>query len=491
MNQISRNIPDAQYQALIGANSPSALNKFATMNDISGATFNRITVETNGGDFTSVVAALDSITTNTSTNRFIIEVGVGTFVETLIDLASKPYVSIKGTAINTTIIEPSANNHHCIRLGVYNEISFMSLQGLGGVGFAGIYTLDGGVFSQAHKVSIYNFNICVSAKTTIVDSQLFLEYVDFSGAFAYGIKVENSGPGINFVNAENQYGYPTSGLTTMYEITGANSKFELNVSGNEPSTTQGNGIVVHSGSQVNIFSTYFNKFTTGISMPNTGATPTLFCSAVKTQDCTTDISVAHITGQGCFIGMMNNPTISIVSTSTFAVSYLESLLGNIQILYYDPYAISPVAVTSPVAAACTTVNQSSVTGLIALSFSGVADQNASMNFRVPNDYLRNGKFKISWSTSATSANNVYFAPILSVKEVGDSLITQTETLTPQTIAAGTINLRQETAYFVPTTAFVKGQLGVLRLTRGATNAADTFTGGIFVNGVIFEYESSK
>lgn len=160
-------------------------------------------------------------------------------------------------------------------------------------------------------------------------------------------------------------------------------------------------------------------------------------------------------------------------------------------LYFDPYNIAPMAVTSPTAAATTQVIQSSVTGILATQFSGTSNQNSSLNFRIPIDYISGGRFKFIWSTSSTSGNSVVFAPILIVKNIGDSLTTQTETLTPQTIVAGTVNIRQETNFFTPITPLLPKQYINLRITRDATNGRDNFTGVIYLNGVVFEYNSSK
>lgn len=450
-------------------------------------------VQETGGQFNSINDALASITDNDINNRYII-IASGIFTETLIDLSTKPYVSLRGDSINTTFIEPSGATQHIIKMGEMNEVSFLSVGGAG-TGYSGVYSLDGGVFSQLHKVSIYDSDICVLIENTTVNTEFYLEYVDFVGVYSYGLKVVNSGAGTLFVNAENQYSFNNDalgGLISTYHIEGANALFELMASGNENDVLTGNGLTLHSGAKVNVMSNYFTNYNKAYYMPNIGASPILTIDGAKLDMNTISIDIAHITGSGSFRGTTKaNPTFNIVSTATFGIQYLERLLGNKRELYYDPYAIAPVAVTTPTAAACTTVNQSSVTGLVALQYSGTADQNASMNFRVPSDYQSGGRFKISWSTSATSANTVHFAPILSLKAIGNSLITQTETLTPQTIAAGTINLRQETGFFTPTTAFIKGQLGVLRLTRLATNAGDTFTGEIFINGVVFEYESNK
>jgi len=62
-----------------------------------------IVVSTDGGDFTSVAAALASITDSSETNRYLVSVGPGVFTET--DLCTvAPYVHLKGSGQNATLI---------------------------------------------------------------------------------------------------------------------------------------------------------------------------------------------------------------------------------------------------------------------------------------------------------------------------------------------------------------------------------------------------
>ena len=160
----------------------------------------------------------------------------------------------------------------------------------------------------------------------------------------------------------------------------------------------------------------------------------------------------------------------------------------IRSIYYDATRMQGMAVTVPTAAAASLVVQSTISGLLSFGYNSVADANASLNMQIPKDYLTGGRFKILWNNSATSANSIVFAPIISVKSIGNSMITQTETLTPQVLASGTINLLQESGWFTPTTVFSVGQMILLRLTRAAvSNASDTDPATIYVNGVIFEY----
>ena len=60
-------------------------------------------VATSGGNFTSVNAALASITTNGASNRYLVKVAPGTYIETAA-VVLKDYVDIEGSGEDTTII---------------------------------------------------------------------------------------------------------------------------------------------------------------------------------------------------------------------------------------------------------------------------------------------------------------------------------------------------------------------------------------------------
>lgn len=70
---------------------------------------NFITVSPSGGDFTSVVEALNSITSSSSSNRYLVWVGPGVYTET--DLVNVPsYVHLKGSGPTVTVIQSSRSS---------------------------------------------------------------------------------------------------------------------------------------------------------------------------------------------------------------------------------------------------------------------------------------------------------------------------------------------------------------------------------------------
>ena len=187
----------------------------------------RITVGKKGADFTSIASAVDWISGSGANNRFIVDVGPGQFTEPLIDLSTKPYVSIVGSNIQTTEIFPSASNHDIIKIGINNEVSFLTIANAG-AGQSGILCDDIGDFAQLHKVSIYDCDTCIKILSNTQDTYLFGEYVDFNGAFTYGTYISASNGFIASANMENYYTFPVSaGAAAANYVTGPSSSLKM------------------------------------------------------------------------------------------------------------------------------------------------------------------------------------------------------------------------------------------------------------------------
>jgi hypothetical protein len=101
---------------------------------------NVVTVAGAGGDFTSIQAALNSITDNNATNRYLLWVGPGTYTERV---TMKPYVDIEGAGEGNTIITLAGggNPNTGTVIGASNaELRFLTVQSLTGLDAIAIYT---------------------------------------------------------------------------------------------------------------------------------------------------------------------------------------------------------------------------------------------------------------------------------------------------------------------------------------------------------------
>lgn len=77
--------------------------------DETGGYENVITVATSGGDFTSVAAALASVTDSSSDNRYLVRVMSGVYTETELAVV-KSYVHVQGSGPNATVVTSSRSS---------------------------------------------------------------------------------------------------------------------------------------------------------------------------------------------------------------------------------------------------------------------------------------------------------------------------------------------------------------------------------------------
>ena len=106
-------------------------------------------VAKSGGDYTTVNAALASITDNTGSKPYLIRIGPGTYTETRVEL--KDYVDIEGSgqetttitcACGTSSITSSSATMRAVGLGLHSEVRDLSVVNTGGGGFSMAISTD-------------------------------------------------------------------------------------------------------------------------------------------------------------------------------------------------------------------------------------------------------------------------------------------------------------------------------------------------------------
>jgi hypothetical protein len=289
----------------------------------------KIVVAKKGGDFSSIKSAVASITDSSTTNRYVIEVGPGEFVEENIDLTSKPYISIVGSNIQTTVITASASNHHILSLGATNEISFLSLRGAGS-GYAAIEVDDIGSFAQAHKVSIYDCDINVLVKSSSQDTIFYGEYLDFNGTFTYGLKVESLNGYQALANIENYYVFPgVTGSIANYG-TGTSSVIDV-VAARLEGFGDDYAFWIQNGSELNISAINILNFEYGIYNPNVGIGTTFDVDGASIVSSLYDIYVDSPTTFGTFQGSADHTRVYKDPSSQVYWSFLDRVDGELDI----------------------------------------------------------------------------------------------------------------------------------------------------------------
>ena len=289
-----------------------------------------ITVAKKGGDFTSVGSAVNSITDSSDTNRYTVEVGPGVFYENQIDLSTRPYVSIVGSNIQTTQIFASASSQHLFKMGIANEISFLSLNNVGN-GYAAIFADDSGDFSQVHKFSFYDCHTGIKVSSSTQDTIFFGEYVDFNGSYSIAVDVQSSNGIRSFANIENFYCYP--GVTGSYGsfVSGTSSELDVAVAsfvglGNDYA------FYIENGPLVNIKSTDINGFETGIYVKNAGTFSTFDAGNITMgDDVLVPINAEHPQTKGFFQGSLYDHSLIISNSADVYWNFLDRLDGELNI----------------------------------------------------------------------------------------------------------------------------------------------------------------
>ena len=231
----------------------------------------RITVAKQNGDFTSVKDAVDSITGSSSSNRYVIDIGPGEFYEGEIDMTNTPYVSLVGSNIQTTLLIPTGSTQHILKIGINNEVSFLSFSGVGS-GYAAIYCYDIGDFGQAHKCSFYDCDTNLWVISDTQDTKFYGEYLDYNGDYTYGTRVEANNGYLALANMENYFNFPTgSNIVYCNWASGSGATISVFVGDCQSNGVSGStAYYIQDSSELNASTITVDGFTYGIRNPNIG-----------------------------------------------------------------------------------------------------------------------------------------------------------------------------------------------------------------------------
>jgi hypothetical protein len=301
-----------------------------TWSQISVKSSNIITVQKNGGDFTSVKSAVDSITDSSPTNGYVINVGPGEFYEEEIDFTGKPYISVVGSDIQITKIIATSSTQNLFILNDSVELSFMTLKGVG-PGYAAIVCEDLGGFSLVHKLSMYDCDTMVLVKSNTQSTTFYGEYIDFNGNYRYGIKVESENGTLAFANVENYYNFPGVTGSISNFSSGTNSTINILGSGN---TGFGDDscFYIENGATLNITSCDITGYNKGVEVGNVGAASTFDIDATSIVDCTYHMYVKHPNAFGTFQGSSAHSKIYVdPDNSTIYWGFLDSIDGEFDV----------------------------------------------------------------------------------------------------------------------------------------------------------------
>lgn len=291
------------------------------------------------GEFGTIEEALASITTSSETEPWVVNVGPGVYEEN--QLVIPNYVSVKGSSINPTVVQPNVPNQYLFIMGTITELSFMTLRGIDGslspgpgAGFAAVYCTDVEDFAQVHKVSIYDFDIGIDNYANTTFSTLYVEYTDINGDYSYGTVNRSSSGFTASIVLEDYFSY-TSESTTKTAILNDGVGSTLQITGSTliggPGMT---GIVAKNGGELFIGAVLLKDFSLGGSLggiisQNVGAGAVFKIDGTTFDNCVPDFSINNVGTSGYFFGNSPRNNHFVADGSAFIIAGQDNNLINV------------------------------------------------------------------------------------------------------------------------------------------------------------------
>lgn len=296
------------------------------------------------GEFSSISSAVNSIIDSSSTKPYVVRVSAGVYIEPIINLSVKTNISIIGSSIETTIIQPDAD-HDVISMGANCELSFLTIRNAP-IGRSGVVVNDIGQFAQLHKISMFDNDTHIKVLSSTQDTLAYLEYVDLNGIFTTGLDIQATNGFKSEVNTENFYCFPTSGVVDNIKVDGLGASLTFLVGG-LVGIGSDKGVLAKNQSIVGIFGVYFNGCQIAIQcqdssyinldsvnldssfynlyMPNIGVNSIIKASGVHCGlNATYDLLISNSTADGSLQGNLDINKVSIPSSVVFPINFLDS-----------------------------------------------------------------------------------------------------------------------------------------------------------------------
>lgn len=279
--------------------------------------------------YLTIAKALSMVTSPSETNRWLIYVMPGIYLEVLLTVPD--FTSVVGTSIGSVVIEPDTANHHIFNLGNNCEVSFLTARNAG-TGYAAFTStsLITDEWFLLHKVSIYDCDIGILVDAASADAEAYAEYVDINGTYSYAVKCLASPTYFSFLNLENFYTYPDSVLgTSQIKCSGAGSELimlagEINGDGSDTA------VEVDDGALLSIASMIFKDSDTSVYVPAAGTAPTMYIDA-SFASVTNNLNIQNTGCFGSFTGVADRDKIINLSPVGFQLVYRDPLDGDLNV----------------------------------------------------------------------------------------------------------------------------------------------------------------
>lgn len=286
--------------------------------------------------FTSINAAIASITDNSLTNQYQIRVSPGNYVETTITM--KPYVSIYSNTKTATNIIASDPTDIIFIAAPNTSLTNLTITGASGVNGIGIY-IDGVIGFVMTSCLLNNCTTLVKVVSTVVSAptyQCLFTDNNFNVTGTAGIWLDGtaitSDTLVKVVLKNNSYNGSTTG-TTIPTILAEGPFVECNMLSEYfvGDGTNGVGTVIRDGVHVHITGAEYIGMNIGIDNQNVGAACNVALTGVTiSESATSDLLISNTSTTGFITGAFDDTKSSILST-LFSALLLDSTNNNISL----------------------------------------------------------------------------------------------------------------------------------------------------------------
>jgi hypothetical protein len=284
------------------------------------------------GEFSSVKAAVDSITTASQNNPYAVKVRAGVYIEDTIVL--KPHIAILGDDDHVSILQSSDISQPLIIGSDRAEIKNLQLRGSTATGVPLVY-------HQGTSPSISPFSVigCAFGAGNIlikVEGNALPTVVRIEGCrtiagefFAKALEVSRTGTGetlafvSNFIYQKIIAPFPE----VIFDISNG-ARLIVDTSLIEVDSATTDGFTVHNGGIIDIVYCAIVGMNRALYVPNVGAPPVITTSDLVIVDCLQDILIEHPGTTGNFSGIANTNKVNIDPAAAMAVAYRDNANGG-------------------------------------------------------------------------------------------------------------------------------------------------------------------
>ena len=292
-----------------------------------------VTKDPGMGEFSSVAAAMASITDASATNWYSISVGPGTFVEP--QIVCKPYVAVHGLDMDATIIQAANLAQHLTIAAPNSPWSDLTLTGATGAGAALVYMSDN---TSSGSITTFYDNVRFGSADTLMIcqaltaglySQIQIQNARFASPYQFndGFVATAANGGIARIlirNSTTTGGVVVPAPNSIMRAEGVGSEIRLlacQIRGKAVTPWEGHGVLVANGGFARVTSTTLRGFNEAIASHAGGAAPALEVGGAAISNCNVDLKILHPGTTGSFEGAAQLDKVFVDEAAPISVAY--------------------------------------------------------------------------------------------------------------------------------------------------------------------------